>query len=102
RNGRKSRATSTGDPRRIMIRLGGTSEATTRIIPGMSPEEAHRLQEETGQLVSSANSDLNELASRTLSPNKQETVVQIHHYLEIAQSALAEGNIQRAHTLAFK
>ena|SRR5205085_648628 len=102
RNGRKPQASFTGEPRRTVIRHGGTRETRTQIIPGMSPEEANRIQLETGELVSAANIDLNQLASRTLTANQQETVVQIHHYLDVAQSAFQEGDIQRAHTLAFK
>jgi hypothetical protein len=99
---RKSSPASVDEPRKIVIRHGGTSEPTAQIVPGMPAEEAARLRSEMGQLVSATEVDLQRLAARILNANQQETVIQIRHYLDVARNAMSEGDIQRAHTLAFK
>lgn len=93
---------SQGEPRKIIIRRGGVSEPITQIIPGMTLDESNRLREEARDLLTAADSDLKKLASRTLNANHQETVSQIHHYMDIARSALRDGDIERAHTVARK
>ena len=94
--------TSDGNPRKRIIRRGGVSEPTTQIIPGMTLDQSNRLRQEAQDLLTAADSDLKKLASRSLNVNQQETVSQIHHYMDIARSALVDGDIERAHTLAQK
>lgn len=85
-----------------MIHRGGVSEPSSQLVPGMSAEESDRAKQATQDLLSAADSDLKQLASRNLSPSQQETVSQIQLYMKVAHSALQEGDIQRAHTLARK
>lgn len=91
-----------GETKRIVIRRGGVNEPVTQIIPGMGAEESNRARQETQDLLVAADSDLKKLGSRTLNSAQQGTVSQIQHYLSVARSALNEGDIQRAHTLARK
>jgi hypothetical protein len=93
---------SGGEPRKIVIRRGGVTEPVTQIIPGMTLDESNRLRQEAKDLLTTADSDLKKLASRNLNLNQQETVSQIHHYMDIARSALGDGDIERAHTVARK
>jgi hypothetical protein len=65
-------------------------------------EEAAHQRESAGQLLASTESNLKQLAARTLNPNQQEMIVQIRHYMDGARSALKESDTQRAHTLAQK
>jgi hypothetical protein len=91
-----------GEPHKIVIRRGGVSEPATQIIPGMTLEESNRQRQQAQDLLAAADSDLKKLADRNLNPSQQETVSQIHHYMDVARSALDEGDFQRAHTLAQK
>lgn len=90
------------EPRKIVIHRGGASEPVTQIIPGMTLEESNRLRQEAQDLLAAADSDLKKLTIRDLNSSQRETVGQIRHYLDVARSALADGDIQRAHTLAQK
>ncbi len=90
------------EPRKIVIHRGGASEPVTQIIPGMTLEESNRLRQQAQDLLAAADSDLKKLAIRDLNSSQQETVSQIRHYIDVARSALGEGDIQRAHTLAQK
>jgi hypothetical protein len=68
----------------------------------MAPEEASRQRQNTEHLLNSTDEALKRLATRTLDAERQETVLQIHTYVGDARSALKEGDISRASTLALK
>ena len=101
-NHKPNAASPDGQSRKIVIRHGGTSEPIAQIVPGITQEEATHQRENAEQLLTSAESNLQQLAARTLKPNQLEIVVQIHQYMDGAHLALKEGDTQRAHTLALK
>lgn len=91
-----------GGPRRIVVREGGASEPAAQIVPGIPPAEATRQRQNAEQLLGSTGDQLQQLAGRTLDAQQQETVGQVRNYMEGARSALKEGDVQRASTLAEK
>jgi len=68
----------------------------------MTAQEASSRRQDTEKLLSAADENLKRLLGRPLSPQQQETISQIHNYVEHARSALSEGDISRGHTLALK
>jgi len=54
------------------------------------------------QLLSSTEGRLQQLAGRKLDAQPQETLGQIHNYMDGARSALQEGDLRRANTMAQK
>jgi hypothetical protein len=91
-----------GAPRKIVVREGGASEPAAQIVPGMTPAEATRQRQNAERLLGATGDQLKQLAGRPLDPQRQETVEQIRNYMEGARSALKEGDVQRASTLAEK
>ncbi|MBZ5615323.1 MAG: hypothetical protein LAO23_15040 [Acidobacteriia bacterium] len=91
-----------GAPRRIVVREGGATEPAEQIVPGMTPEEATRQRRSAEQWLASTGDQLEQLAARTLDARQQETVGQIHNYIDGARTALKEGDVRRASTLAQK
>jgi hypothetical protein len=91
-----------GAPRKIVVREGGASEPLAQIAPGITPAEATREHQQAARLLSSTEDRLKQLAGRTLDIRQQETVGQIHNYLDGARLALKEGDVGRANTLAEK
>jgi hypothetical protein len=91
-----------GAPRKIVVREGGASEPAAQIVPGMSPAEATRQRQNAERLLGSTGDQLKQLASRPLDGQRQETVDQIRNYMDGSRSALKEGDVQRANTLAEK
>ena len=85
-----------------MVREGGASEPTAQIVPGMTPAEATRQRQNAERLLSSTDDQLKQQAGRALDAQQQETVGQIRNYMEGARSALKEGDVRRASTLAEK
>jgi hypothetical protein len=91
-----------GAPRKIVVRQGGAREPAAQIAPGMTPAEATRQRQNAEQLLSSTDDQLKQLAGRTLDAREQETAGQIRNYMVGARSALKEGDLRRASTLAEK
>ena len=89
-------------PNKVVVRHGGAKEPTSQIVPNLPPEEAVKLRQNAEGLLGSAEVSLRVLGSRTLQPPKQEALTQVHNYMEKARSALKDGDIKRAHTLALK
>jgi hypothetical protein len=101
---RRKRAASGpgGTARKIVVREGGASEPAAQIAPGMTPAEATRQRGNAEQLLGATDDKLKRLAGRTLDAKQQETMGQIRNYMEGARSALKEGDVRRANTLAQK
>jgi hypothetical protein len=89
-------------PRKIVVREGGAREPAAQIEPDITPAEAKRDRQDAEKLLDSSDVQLKHLAGRTLNPQQQETVGQIHNYMDGARSALKEGDVRRAGTLAQK
>ncbi len=89
-------------PRKIVVREGGATEPAEQIVPGMTPQEATRQRKNAEQWLSSTDGQLKQLASRTLGARQQDTVGQIRNYMDGARTALREGDVRRASTLAQK
>jgi hypothetical protein len=98
---RTARAAS-GVPRKVVIREGGASEPAAQIAPGMPPAEAARERHDAEQWLGTTDDQLKHLAGHTLDARQQETVAQIHNYMDGARTALKEGDVGRASTLAQK
>jgi len=68
----------------------------------MAPEEANRQRQHAEQLLRSTEETLKRADPLAFDPLQQETVSQIHNYMDGARLALKEGDISRGHTLAQK
>jgi len=101
---RRKRAASApnGAPHKTVVREGGASEPAAQIAPGMTPAEATRQRHNAEQLLGATDDKLKRLAGRPLDAKQQEAVAQIRNYMDGARSALKEGDVRRANTLAQK
>jgi len=91
-----------GAPHKIVVREGGASEPAAQIAPGMTPAEATRQRHNAEQLLGATDDKLKRLTGRPLDAKQQEAVAQIRNYMDGARSALKEGDVRRANTLAQK
>ena len=90
------------DPRKVVVPEGGAREPPAQIAPGLAPEEVARERRDTEQWLASADGQLKMLSGRTLGAQQEETVGQVRNYMVGARSALKEGDMRRANTLALK
>jgi hypothetical protein len=89
-------------PQKIVVREGGAREPASQIVPGMTPSEAERERQSAERWLNLTVEQLKQLSARSLQPQEQETVEQIRNYMAGARSALREGDVRRARTLAEK
>jgi hypothetical protein len=99
---KRTASAPSGAPRRIVVREGGATEPAEQIVPGMTPVEATRQRQNAEQWLASTGDQLKQLAGRTLDERQQNTVGQIRNYMDGARTALKEGDVRRASTLAQK
>lgn len=91
-----------GAPRKVIVREGGATEPSAQIVPDIPPAEVARQRQSAEQLLNSTDTQLKPLAARTLDAQQSETLGQIRNYMAGAHSALQEGDVRRASTLAEK
>jgi hypothetical protein len=84
----------------VVVRDGGTSEPEAQLSPAVPREQQSR--QSTNQLLASAQNNLKTVSTRTLTANQQATIEQIKMFIEQANSAVKEGDMQRGHNLAMK
>jgi len=90
------------DPHKVVVPEGGAREPPAQIAPGLAPEEVARERRDTEQWLASADGQLKMLSGRTLGAQQEETMGQVRNYMVGARSALKEGDMRRANTLALK
>lgn len=96
-----TRKPKSGPPRKV-VREGGTSDAPVELAPSVSQQQASSQKQDAGQLIAATDEDLKKIAARQLKPSEQETVNEIHNYLDQARAALKAGDSERSRNLAFK
>ena len=85
-----------------MVHEGGAREPTAQISPGLTSAETARERQNAERWLDSAGDQLKQITGRTLAAQQQETMGQIHNYMDGARAALHEGDVRRASTLAEK
>jgi hypothetical protein len=98
----KSTTSKSSGPRKVIVRDGGTAEVLAQLSPDMSREEASHARETTAQLLSSAESNLQQASTRSLNEDQQGMVEQIRTFMEQSNAAAKAGDLQRGHNLAVK
>ncbi len=99
---KKHVASSGSGPRKIVVRDGGTSEPKTQLSPLTSGQQVSATRQNTDQLLASTQANLKAVSARKLTTSEEATVEQIKMFIEQANSALKEGDMQRGHNLAMK
>ena len=85
-----------------MVRNGGASDTTPQISPAMSQEQVLHRKETTAQLLATTDANVKRVAGRQLTSNQQSMLDQINTYVRQSKAAVDSGDVDRAHTLAFK
>lgn len=85
-----------------MVRNGGAKEGSPELAPGSSKEQAQHDRENTDQLLATTDANLKSVAGRQLAPAQQSMKEQIRAYVIQSKEAADAGDLDRAHTLAYK
>lgn len=87
---------------KIIVREGGTTEASALLAPGMPGAQASHQRQNATQLLASTDGNLKRISGRQLNSNQQAMLDQIHSFMQQAKDAIKEGDLQRGHNLAMK
>ena len=92
----------TDGPTKVVVRNGSTSDPKLEFAPRLPQGEASYQRQSTAQLLSGTEEKLKSLSGHQLKPNEQATLDQIRNFMDQARVAVKAGDVQRAHTLAYK
>ena len=84
------------------MRQGGTSEPAIQLAGGEGSRQASQEKASVNQVLESTEANLKKIAGRQLTQTEQDTVSQIRQYMDQSKAAAAEGDTERARTLAWK
>ena len=85
---------------KVVVKNGGAKEGIPELAPG-SEEQRHR-RESTGQLLATTDANMKSVAGRQLTALQRSMMQQIQSYVSQAKAAGDSGDLDRAHTLAYK
>jgi hypothetical protein len=89
-------------PPKIVVRQGGSSEPSIRLAGGPSADEAARKRNAINQLLEVTDQNLKKSAGMQLTANQQDSITQMRQFMEQSKQAMADGDLERARTLAWK
>lgn len=87
---------------KVVVRNGGAKEGSPQLAPGMSQEQALHNRENTSQLLATTDQNLKLVSGRQLTPAQQSMLEEIRAYMHQSKAASDAGDLNRAHTLAYK
>jgi hypothetical protein len=89
-------------PAKTVVKNGSTDEPTVDLSPEVNQKQASEQTVRTNQLLASSDANLKKISGRQLSASQQDTVKQIQSYMDQAETAKKNGDMQRAYNLAVK
>ena len=89
-------------PPKVVVKDGGSDEPSIELTRGTSEQQASQQRFTTEQLTTATEENLKKLAGRQMNASQQEIVSQIKQFMEQAKSAVADGDLERGHSLAMK
>lgn len=87
---------------KVVVRNGGAKEGAPELAPGTSKEKARHDRENTNELLATTNANLKRVEGRQLTPAQAGMAEQIRTYISQSKAAVSAGDLDRAHTLAYK
>ncbi len=89
-------------PPKIVVRQGGTADPSIQLAGGPGTAQASSKKDEVNQLLGVTQENLKKIAAQPLNSNEQDTATQIRQFMDQSKAAIADGNLERARTLAWK
>lgn len=89
-------------PKKTIVPLGGTTEPSIELAGTASDDQAARARNDVDQMVTVTENNLKNISGQIMSSSQKDQINQIHQYLTESKSAVADGDLDRARTLAWK
>jgi hypothetical protein len=100
-NGGGSSAATNCPPPKTIVRQGGTSDPSIELA-GAAGTQTSNQRDAANQMWGSTEENLKKIAGRQLSSEEQDLVSQIRQFMQQSKAAAADGDLDRARTLAWK
>lgn len=89
-------------PPKIVVRQGGTSEPSIQLAGGPNDDRTTKQRNDVNQLLGVTEQNLKKIPESQLTASQRDTVGQIRQFIQQSRSAVADGDLERARTLAWK
>jgi hypothetical protein len=89
-------------PPKTIVRHGGTAEPSIQLAGGAAGSQNSPQRDAANQLLGSTEENLKKLSGQQLSAAQEDTVTQIRQFMAQSKAAVADGDMERARTLAWK
>lgn len=99
---RRKKTSDSSQGSKTVVRKGGTGDKTPQLTPAVNEADISKQRETTKQLLSATDVNLQKLSARSLSKEEQDTIAQIHEFMDQAKTADSKGDLERASKLAAK
>ncbi len=100
-------ATTTGNaatncpPSKVIVQQGGTSEPSIQLGGGAGSATSPQ-RDTANQMLAATEANLKKISEQQLNSNQQDMVTQIRQFMQQSKAAVADGDLERARTLAWK
>jgi outer membrane biosynthesis protein TonB len=88
-------------PSKVIVRQGGTSEPSIQLGGGAGDATSHQ-RDTANQMLAATEANLSKIAGQQLNSNQLDMVNQIRQFIKQSKAAVADGDLERARTLAWK
>lgn len=89
-------------PAKIVVHQGGAIEPSIQLAGGPATGQAPDQKNAAIQMLGTTQENLKKISGRQLSSEQQDTVTQIQQFMQQSKAAAANGDADRARTLAWK
>jgi hypothetical protein len=97
-----SSATTNCPPSKVIVKQGGTADPSIQLAGGAASKQTSQERDTANQMLGTTEANLKQIAGRQLTSSQQYMVNQIKQFMEQSKAAVADGDLDRARTLAWK
>jgi hypothetical protein len=89
-------------PSKVIVKQGGTADPSIQLAGGAGSKQTSQERDTAKQMLGTTEANLKQIAGRQLTSNQEDMVTQIKQFMEQSKAAVADGDLDRARTLAWK
>jgi hypothetical protein len=88
-------------PSKVIVQQGGTSDSSIQLAGGAAGTKSPQ-RDTANQMLAATEANLKKISEQQLNSNQQDMVTQIRQFMQQSKAAVADGDLERARTLAWK
>ena len=88
-------------PPKVIVQQGGTSDSSIQLAGGAAGTKSPQ-RDNANQMLAATEANLKKISGQQLNANQQDMVTQIRQFMQQSKAAVADGDLERARTLAWK